>query len=706
MKKIILLIIFSISLLGYCQQPFSQAYTSNQVSSAISSGDSNLSLRDSLPYLEVATLNTRTADFERGAPCSETHPTSTFMDGYVTGAPIFPPQIGAADITVDPDTNFTFDTLNANIWTEDGEQIESISIVIYGDFVGLPDPSNIIDVQPTVVPILQTLVGTTSNGIGDFEVFDVEFDLGGVLLEGNLGVPTTYWISMGITLDGGGNARWEYNDDIGIVGNPLALTFDSGDNWEEFTGEEFVYTYTGDCVSIDLGCGETNQSNGFEAALLSGNGPTNPSQIVATDITIDPNIEFTFNTISANLWASAGAENVASADIVIYGDIGGVPNPDNIIDSQTGVSPSSQTLLGQNGDGTFDIYNVEFDMSSVVLQGQLTNATTYWVSIYMTMGDDGDGLWEISTNSISGNPLAVSPDGGVTWAEVDGSDSVFTVNGDCNLLGISCGELSLSNNFQNALFSSDGPTNPLQIVAADIVVAAETSFVLSTVNANIWTFAGAENVASAEITIYGDNGAIPDPDNIIYSENLVPTSQTFVGQNSEGDSDVYNVDFSLGDGALLVGQESVPTTYWVSIYMTMEDGGDGRWERRIGEAVNNPLSFSSDGGATWDIFVNECIYQFDGFCAPFIVVLDTEAGNNLEGLVFAPNPVEDILTLSNDNLIDNIEVFNILGQRVLGQTVRATDVQLDLSSLQVGTYIMKVSITDNGQIGTYKIIKR
>ena len=46
----------------------------------------------------------------------------------------------------------------------------------------------------------------------------------------------------------------------------------------------------------------------------------------------------------------------------------------------------------------------------------------------------------------------------------------------------------------------------------------------------------------------------------------------------------------------------------------------------------------------------------------------------------------------------------MLGQKVIDQNVNATTSQLNVSNLATGAYIMKVSV--NGQIGTYKILKK
>jgi subtilisin-like proprotein convertase family protein len=78
--------------------------------------------------------------------------------------------------------------------------------------------------------------------------------------------------------------------------------------------------------------------------------------------------------------------------------------------------------------------------------------------------------------------------------------------------------------------------------------------------------------------------------------------------------------------------------------------------------------------------------------------------NAIQGFTYYPNPTDGILNLNSIENIDDVAIYNLLGQQVLNQTIRATSVELNVSTLTVGAYIMKVSV--NGQIGTYKIIKR
>lgn len=82
-------------------------------------------------------------------------------------------------------------------------------------------------------------------------------------------------------------------------------------------------------------------------------------------------------------------------------------------------------------------------------------------------------------------------------------------------------------------------------------------------------------------------------------------------------------------------------------------------------------------------------------------------GNNSfdnNGFKAYPNPVKDILNLSYTQNISNVEVFNMLGQQVIAKSVNATQDQIDMSNLAVGTYLIKV--TADNQVKTIKVVKQ
>ncbi|MEL1243266.1 T9SS type A sorting domain-containing protein [Flavobacterium sp. DGU11] len=84
-------------------------------------------------------------------------------------------------------------------------------------------------------------------------------------------------------------------------------------------------------------------------------------------------------------------------------------------------------------------------------------------------------------------------------------------------------------------------------------------------------------------------------------------------------------------------------------------------------------------------------------------VLST-TGFDRNSLSYYPNPVNDMLNVSYKNTITAVIVYNLLGQVVLSKDVNAAVVQLDMSSLAAGSYVMRVASGDS--TATIKVIKK
>jgi hypothetical protein len=77
--------------------------------------------------------------------------------------------------------------------------------------------------------------------------------------------------------------------------------------------------------------------------------------------------------------------------------------------------------------------------------------------------------------------------------------------------------------------------------------------------------------------------------------------------------------------------------------------------------------------------------------------------NKIEGFSLYPNPTSDILHF---NAIDNIEelsIYNLLGQEVLRTQPKKLNTEIDMSKLPAGMYVVKVQVGD--QLGSYRVIK-
>ena len=69
-----------------------------------------------------------------------------------------------------------------------------------------------------------------------------------------------------------------------------------------------------------------------------------------------------------------------------------------------------------------------------------------------------------------------------------------------------------------------------------------------------------------------------------------------------------------------------------------------------------------------------------------------------------PNPVNDILNISDTEIMSKVEVVDMIGRTLLSKNVNDTETKIDMYNLPTGTYLVQVKI-DN-YIKTFKVIKK
>lgn len=76
---------------------------------------------------------------------------------------------------------------------------------------------------------------------------------------------------------------------------------------------------------------------------------------------------------------------------------------------------------------------------------------------------------------------------------------------------------------------------------------------------------------------------------------------------------------------------------------------------------------------------------------------------NSERFNFYPNPVKDVLTISNATEIKSVKMYNIVGQQVFSREFEDSEITIDLSELRTGNYIVKAFSAEATK--TFKISK-
>ncbi|WP_296325318.1 T9SS type A sorting domain-containing protein [Winogradskyella sp.] len=82
----------------------------------------------------------------------------------------------------------------------------------------------------------------------------------------------------------------------------------------------------------------------------------------------------------------------------------------------------------------------------------------------------------------------------------------------------------------------------------------------------------------------------------------------------------------------------------------------------------------------------------------------TDGFDNVADFTYYPNPVKNTLSLNAQQNIDNISMFNMLGQEVMRLSPNSVSTEVDMSSLLTGTYFVRVSI--EGSTKTVRVIKQ
>jgi hypothetical protein len=68
-----------------------------------------------------------------------------------------------------------------------------------------------------------------------------------------------------------------------------------------------------------------------------------------------------------------------------------------------------------------------------------------------------------------------------------------------------------------------------------------------------------------------------------------------------------------------------------------------------------------------------------------------------------PNPVSNVLTISNLEEIQNVTIYDITGKEMMNSNLNVFESQLDLSSFSNGLYLVKVSVNNNTK--TFRVVK-
>ena len=134
-------------------------------------------------------------------------------------------------------------------------------------------------------------------------------------------------------------------------------------------------------------------------------------------------------------------------------------------------------------------------------------------------------------------------------------------------------------------------------------------------------------------------------------------------------------------------------------------GQNIRWYDALNRnTASNPLPLSTVlvQGVTY--YATQTINGYESTSA-FEITIQFLANDSFtfQDLKFSPNPVRDVLFVGAKDMIKDVTVFNIMGQKILKQHFESFDLRLSLGQLKTGNYFIKLESDNKSQV--IKVIK-
>ncbi|HIP47860.1 MAG TPA: T9SS type A sorting domain-containing protein [Lutibacter sp.] len=429
--------------------------------------------------------------------------------------------------------------------------------------------------------------------------------------------------------------------------------------------------------------------------------------LVSLGLTAQVHADFWEDQATGFTEASRAAADISIVtDDVVWVRVYDGANTSNVIQEFTKTTDGGATWT----PGTIDVGNPALGISMV----HGISATTAWCVAFPPNGTEaGQGIFKTT-------------DGGTTW--VKQTSALYSGNGAfVNVVyfwdenkGFCQGDPV--DGYYECYTTDDGGANWTRVPSANIPAGLSgeygyTSQIFVTGDAMWWTtnkgriyrsydFGHTFEVFQSPISDFG--GAAMSGEVSFSDDNngyLVNVDNTFWKTADGGE----NWDITFPDTGLVFGGN----VFGIS-------GSDWVFSTGAGDLTGS--SYSTDGGLNWVVMCDDqhLDIRFSdtgsvGWSGAFSVSA-TEGGifkyigpglgiAELEAIGFEayPNPVQDVLNMSAQNEISNVQIFNMLGQKVLTQEVNALTAKINTANLANGTYIVQITIGD--VVGSMKIIK-
>jgi len=365
----------------------------------------------------------------------------------------------------------------------------------------------------------------------------------------------------------------------------------------------------------------------------------------------------------------------------------------------SGANGNTSVVIGFNYQGTSDS---EWFIDDVLVReaptcvepsfGSISNVMATSADFTWTSGPGGtETLWDVNLLDITGGDTNPDADGtitntpGVPSANQFAFTSLTPGNSYAAYVRADCGggdKSAWTGPFTFDTSSSNDDCSGAEVFTQEVEIATSAS-----ATAHNGTISGATNSGLAAEMCNGSAGTANDDVWFEFEARTDAVNITFESMDFDGVAMLYSgtcgsltlIDcaddtFSGSNDTEEIDASGLTagTTYYVRVFS---------WDA-------TPVA---DGSFTVKFWSSEALSN------------DDVEDNTVEFRLY-PNPVQDKLNLRAQDNIENVSIYNMLGQEVLRQAPNKNSSEVDMSALQAGSYFVKVTI--DGVTETKQVIKR
>lgn len=354
-------------------------------------------------------------------------------------------------------------------------------------------------------------------------------------------------------------------------------------------------------------------------------------------------------------WAQKGSDILGSAANDVTG------NTVSINANGNSIGVSIPGFDGANGANCGAIRNFEWNGTAWIQKGSDILGPT--ANTYL-------GVHALNSN---GNIIAIGNAGDITGGSNAGSVKVFEFNGST---WIQKGNTVLGN---NSVLQGHGSTLAIDNTGTNFITGG-------------YSFT---NGALGFIKAYTWNGT-----------SWIPKGATLPGTSG---SDFFGTEVDISqDGSIIAASSLTALNGYVRVFKFVGSSWTQQGADILGETAGDQFGRSLSLSANGSILAAGTPFNDDnGTSSGHVRVFEnpTLSINSFtkNTISIYPNPTNDNVNFSSNETIENIIIYNLLGQEVFSKEISLTEFNIDISNQPTGTYIAKLN--SNGKSESVKLVK-